>query len=85
MSIWGKGPLLVISTGWVFQAWVRSRGSKCASEELLDYLNENVVFHHDLKSPNILLDENCSAKVTSFGLSKLVIEIEKTHLTIDVK
>lgn len=62
-------------------------GSKCASEELkgLDYLNENVVFHPDLKSPNILLDENCSAKVTSFGLSKLVIEIEQTHLTIDVK
>ncbi|MEA2097023.1 MAG: protein kinase, partial [Candidatus Cloacimonadota bacterium] len=43
----------------------------------LDYLHENNVVHRDLKSLNILLDENKRAKLTDFGLSK-----ERTDTTL---
>ncbi|XP_057799658.1 wall-associated receptor kinase-like 1 [Salvia miltiorrhiza] len=42
------------------------------------------IYHRDIKSDNILLDEKYVVKVVDFGLSKLV-QVDQTHLTTMVK
>ncbi|XP_049404323.1 receptor-like protein kinase HERK 1 [Solanum stenotomum] len=51
----------------------------------LHYLHTSRVIHRDVKSTNILLDENFVPKITDFGLSKKVPELDQTHVTTFVK
>ncbi|KAK8973424.1 hypothetical protein V6N11_054843 [Hibiscus sabdariffa] len=87
-----------ISNGTIFQylhdpseefmmSWeTRIRVAK-ESAEALSYLHSSAsipIYHRDIKSTNILLDEKFKAKVSDFGISRL-IPIDRTHLTTDVQ
>ncbi|XP_049351353.1 receptor-like protein kinase HERK 1 [Solanum verrucosum] len=51
----------------------------------LHHLHTSRVIHRDVKSINILLDENFVAKITDFGASKKGTEPDQTHVTTIVK
>lgn len=68
--------------------WPRRLRVALGAARGVSYLHELAdppIIHRDIKSTNILLDDGLNAKVSDFGLSKLMEAGERGHITTQVK
>lgn len=68
--------------------WIRRLKVALGAARGLTYLHELAnppIIHRDIKSSNILLDNHLNAKVADFGLSKLLVDGDRGHVTTQVK
>ncbi|GLJ24108.1 hypothetical protein SUGI_0459860 [Cryptomeria japonica] len=94
-----KFPLLVsefIPNGTLFEhlhskegflPWATRLQIAIETAEALAYLHSGAsqpIFHRDVKSSNILLNETFSPKVADFGISRLISDSNDTHLTTNI-
>ena len=49
--------------------------------EAVDFAHKNLIVHRDIKPGNILIDEDGKAKLTDFGIAKLLEEQEESNIT----
>ncbi|TQD91102.1 hypothetical protein C1H46_023277 [Malus baccata] len=68
--------------------WMRRLKVILGAARGLAYLHEHAnppIIHRDIKSSNILLDKDLTAKVADFGLSKSMSDSETDHISTQVK
>eukprot|EP00253_Pinus_taeda_P031601 PITA_31601 len=68
--------------------WKRRLNIALDAAQGLEYLHVGCnpkIIHRDVKTANILLDTNLNGKLADFGLSKMIIDGEATHVTTVVK
>ncbi|KAJ1402116.1 Serine/threonine-protein kinase, active site [Sesbania bispinosa] len=72
----------------IWMDWIRRLKVTLGAARGLAYLHELAnppIIHRDIKSGNILLDNHLNAKVADFGLSKLLVDSDRGHVTTQVK